>query len=355
MTETAQVTEGFDGNAALGREGVGGGSWSGHSRSGRVFDYLHPTSLLLHDAFNVDGCGADPWAPSCPHPDPDVCDFTTESGVRMGFDYACRPFFSGGCEAKEEAYVEPWSSAEFADDAGFEGRALIKPYAGLSLRASLYFPGALYAKAGPRAFLSLDLWGASKTCGDANGDSSQEYVQGLALDQDMGVELFAKIGVYDPISDSAALNALVDLVAPITLELHEPWIFHQAFTNLQHPGGSTAFQPMLVGSTEVIEDSLLALTARMRPCYPYEDDVEYRMRWSPSSLVSTSGDPAAGVLVGHVYPDPGNFTATLTAVGDAHGRVFGSANGDPLVTAVSRPVLVKAKPVVRTVPQLRLR
>jgi hypothetical protein len=361
-TESAQVTQGFDGNAALGREVVDGPAWGGQlGDPAKVFDWLHPTPalfkwvvfnigpvpvLLILDAPIEIGLDASLETPM-------LTNFTTESGVRLGFDYACS--FSGGCEAKEEAYVEPWSHVEFAGDAGFEGRALLRPYAGVSLRASLYFPGALYAKVGPRAFLNLDLWGASKTCGDANGDGSQEYVQGLALDSDMGIELIAKLGLYDPISDNAELNALIDLVAPLSFELYG-WTFHQAFRNLQHPGGSTAFQPMLVGSTEVVEDQPLALTARMRPCYPYTDDVEYRVRWSQSSIESADGAPAAGVGVDHVYPDPGNPSVTLTAVSDAHGRNFGSADGDPLVTAVQRPVLVKAKPIVKiSTPPIRLR
>jgi hypothetical protein len=272
---------------------------------------------------------------------PTLTNFAVRGGIRAGFDYACR--FGGNCEAKEAAYFEPWAEAGVSGDVGLEGRAFVKPYLGLSFRASLYWPGAIYAKVGPRAYMNFDLWGASKSCGDADGNGAAEYIQALALDTDAGVELMGEIGIYNPPTTG---SGLLDGLIPdsYAFPIGSPLNWHLNLVNLKSPDGK-GFQPMLAAPASIREDVTATLGARMRPCYPYIDNVEYLIRDGNGNQASITGAPQQTVTATTVWPNPGTYTATLEAVRDAHGRNFGTAIGTSLIRSVTRPVAVTPAPV----------
>ena len=198
--------------------------------------------------------------------------FEAEAELELGFDYACR--FGGSCTAKHPFYAEASFGSGVSGDAGLEGRAFVKPYAGMSLRASLYFPGAIYAKVGPRAYMNFELWGAAKFCGDADGNGQEEWVSALTLDHDAGIELIGEIGIYDIVTGIGVVDSALDLLPAYSFPIGDPINWHLGFTNLLNQDGK-AFQPMLFVPTSVQEDQSAALTARMRPCYPYADEMQY--------------------------------------------------------------------------------
>jgi|GEM_PF-6353959 len=271
---------------------------------------------------------------------PTVTNFAIEGGLRAGFDYRCR--FGASCVAEEPAHFEAWGEAEATGDVGLEGRAVVKPYLGIGLRASLYWPGAIYAKVVPRAFVNLELWGASKYCGDADGNGQEEFVNALTADLDAGVELVGEIGVYQPPTGEEWINDLIDFVAPVSFPIGDPLTWHLAYANLLAQDAG-AFQPMLVAPATVREDAPASFGARMRPCYPYGDDVDYAVQWGDGGFGSASGDPAASAGLSHTWANPGAYAVKLTAVGDAHGRVFDEAFGTPLRTTLTRTIAVQRR------------
>jgi hypothetical protein len=275
---------------------------------------------------------------------PTLTNFEAEGELSLGFDYACR--FGGGCTAKEPFHAEVSADGHVTGDIGLEGRAYVKPYAGLSLRLSLYFPGAIYAKVGPRASMNFDMWGASKACGDADGNGQQEWVSALTLDHDLGLELFGEIGIYDITTGIGAIDSALGIVPPYTFPLVDPWTWHLSFTNLLDNDGK-AFQPMLVAPASVREDVAATFGARMRPCYPYGSDMSYDVIWGDGSYAGVEGDPGQSAALSHTWANPGTYPVKVTAVEDAHGRVFDEAFGTPLVTSLTRSVAVQAAPVVK--------
>jgi len=278
---------------------------------------------------------------------PTLTNFEAEAELQLGFDYACR--FGAACTAKTPFYAEASFGSGVSGDAGLEGRAFVKPYAGMSLRASLYFPGAIYAKVGPRAYMNFELWGASKYCGDADGNGQEEWISALTLDHDAGIELIGEIGIYDITTGISAVDSALDLLPAIPFPIGEPINWHLGFTNLLNQDGK-AFQPMLVVPPSVQEDQSAALSARMRPCYPYKDEMQYSVAYADGTYGSAEGTPQANASAAHTWANPGTYPVTLSAEQDAHGRVFDEVFGTSLVTSLTRQVVVKAKPVIKTLP-----
>ena len=278
---------------------------------------------------------------------PTFTNFAAEAELSLGFDYACR--FGGSCTARHPFYAAASFDSGVSGDAGLEGRAFVKPYAGMSLRASLYFPGSIYAKVGPRAYMNFELWGAAKLCGDADGNGQEEWVSALTLDHDAGIELIGEIGIADILTGIGVVDSALDLLPAIPFPIGNPIDWHLGFTNLLNQDGK-AIQPMLVVPSSIQEDQPAALSARMRPCYPYADEMEYRLSYGDGTFGSAEGSPDANASAAHTWASPGTYSVRVTALSDAHGRVFDEAFGTPLVTSLTRPVVVNATPVVVRLP-----
>ncbi len=282
---------------------------------------------------------------------PTFTNFEAEAELTLGFDYACR--FGGSCTAKNPFYADASFGSGVSGDAGLEGRAFVKLYAGMSLRASLYFPGAIYAKVGPRAYMNFELWGAAKLCGDADGNGQEEWVSALTLDHDAGIELIGEIGIYDIVTGISVVDSTLGLLPAVPFPIGDPINWHLGFTNLLNQDGK-AFQPMLVVPTSVQEDQSAALSARMRPCYPYADEMQYGLDYGDGTHGgSAEGDPDENASAVHTWANPGSYSVRVTAQSDAHGRVFDEVFGTSLVTSLSRPVVVNATPVVVVKPPVK--
>jgi hypothetical protein len=276
---------------------------------------------------------------------PTLTNFEADGELSLGFDYSCR--FGGACVAHQPFGAEARSGTAVTGDLGAEGRAFVKPYAGISLRASLYFPGAVYAKVGPRAYMNFDFWGASKPCGDADGDGHAEWVQALTLDHDLGIELIGEVGIYDITTGIGVLDSALDLVPAVPFPIGQPLQWHLGFMNLLDHDGK-AFQPMLSVPADVKEDLPAVLGARMRPCYPYTDEVHYTLLFGDGKQGSAAGKPQQSVATTHTWSNSGTYTVQLTGVEDAHGRTFDLAFG-PLETTVKRSLVVKSATLVKQV------
>jgi hypothetical protein len=267
---------------------------------------------------------------------PTLTNFWVEGSASLGFDYSCR--FSGSCEAIEPFALTPVLDGHVDGDVGIEGRAFLKPYAGVNVRASLYLPGAIYAKAGPRAYANVELWGASKPCGDADGNSQAEWVNAMAVDGDVGLEALAEVGVFDV---ATGVDFIDDRLQSLdfSIPLAPPFNLHLFLETLSD--GADPFQPMLAAPASIQEDATATLGARMRPCYPWKDEIEYELAFGDGTpRAEIDGKPQESVSASHVWANPNSYPVHLTAVRDAHQR--------NLAGSVRRTVAVTPKPVLKT-------
>lgn len=187
------------------------------------------------------------------------------------------------------------------------GRIQPSVYAQAAVRAYLYDEKLAYAQLGIRPALQGDLWGYwGTTCGDADEDGSPETVKALTFDLDWQMFITSQTSVLgaDP-------------------KRHDD-IWH---TKRSHIGwwdlaGSTALRPILSGLATPPVNWMQPYSGRMRPCWPYTDNVNYQLAWEDGTTSSFTGPPGTPTSASHVWSKPGAKTLGLTAQRDAHGRVL---------------------------------
>lgn len=79
---------------------------------------------------------------------------------------------------------------------------------------------------------------------------------------------------------------------------------------------------MLGGSATPTSGLSQAYTAKMRPCWPYADNVNYRLAWGDNTNSTFSGVPQSLTSSSHTWSTTGPYALNLTALSDTHGRVF---------------------------------
>jgi hypothetical protein len=190
------------------------------------------------------------------------------------------------------------------------GRFQPSIYAQVAVRGYLYTEGVAYAQVGVRPYLRGDLWGYyGNNCGDANGDGIFETVDALTFDLDWQLYITAQADTF--------------LTSQWNSNLWTSPRWDIAFWDLLGGPGSRALTPMLSGPSVTAVNSSQPFGARMRPCYPYTDPVNYAMTWGDGSPVQNFSGPAASVTnVNHTYNSIGTPQLTLTAVSDSRGRNF---------------------------------
>lgn len=219
------------------------------------------------------------------------------------FDYSCT--FDGCSGSSNFTQTNPVSPQLITADAS--GRIKPNVWVQVAVRGYLESESIGYAQIGVRPYLRGDLWGYyGNNCGDADGDGLFETVRALTFDLDLQVYVTAETKLLwnNPRQWS-------DL-------WHTPQ-YHLAFWSL---ADSTALSPMLGGSSTATLGAVQSYTAKMRPCYPYPDTVNYRLVWGDGSSSSLHGSPQTGASANHAWSAPGTKTLTLTARGDMHGRTF---------------------------------
>ncbi|QRN97582.1 hypothetical protein JRI60_00355 [Archangium violaceum] len=188
------------------------------------------------------------------------------------------------------------------------GRIQPTLYAQLAIRGYLYDEGFAYAQVGVRPYLYGDLWGYyGNQCGDADGDGIFETVDALTFDLDWQVYVTAQADSF--------------LTSEKRWNLWNNSRGHLNFWDLLS-SGSRAVQPMLLGSATVPANVAQTYSARMRPCWPYGDTVNYQLGWGDGSTSYPSGAPASPVSVSHAWSSTGAKGLSLIARNDSHGRQF---------------------------------
>lgn len=241
------------------------------------------------------------------------------------FDYTCT---FDGCSGGN-TFIQNGGNGSPQWTAAITGRIQPTVWAQVALRAYLYGEWLAYAQVGVRPRLHGDLWGYyGNNCGDADGDGRFETVDALTfdLDWDLRITAQAKALWWDPRNwDLGGIERR-----------------HIGFWDLlEH---STALDPMLAGNTPVPAGTSQRYDARMRPCWPYGEDVTYDLNYGDGSNVGLAGNPRFWVSANKTWPAPGSQNLVLTAQRDAHGRILNSQTGRTIeVTAASRRGMTWAK------------
>ncbi|TXH72719.1 MAG: hypothetical protein E6Q88_05980 [Lysobacteraceae bacterium] len=256
--------------------------------------------------------------------------------IAGSFDYLCT---SDNCTGYNTLQT---TSQNVANPIGASMSGRIQPslYAEVAVRGFLYWEEIAYAQAGARGYLHGDLWGYyGNTCGDADQNGHYETVSALTFDLDWQIAVTAKADTF--------------FTKPWKKTLWKSKQWHIAFWDLVE---SSALTPMIDGPQTAVVNTGTSYNIRMRPCWPYGDNVDYAMDWGDGATSNHSGSPAPPawqpVVASHVWATTGPRTMQLTALRDAHGREFGKGrsttrqisvdNGAPLNLALEALALASS-------------
>jgi hypothetical protein len=206
--------------------------------------------------------------------------------------------------------------------AGISGRFQPNIYAQVAVRGYLYSEWLAYAQVGVRPYLRGDLWGYyGNNCGDANSDGYFETVDALTFDLDWQLYITAQADTF--------------LTHEWRSNLWSSPRWHVKFWDLLGGEGSTALSPMLSGPSVVPVNAAQNYGARMRPCWPYTESVDYTMDWGDGNPLTPLNGPAATVTNAvHTYTVLGTPTQSLVALRDAHGRNLNTSTTHPVQVAL---------------------
>ncbi|MGA8050667.1 MAG: hypothetical protein WCA09_10900, partial [Burkholderiales bacterium] len=190
--------------------------------------------------------------------------FLLNAPYKTAFDFKCD---GKACGLNAHNVPVPTTTHE---DAQLKGQVHVKPAIYVALQLDLDWD-ALSARAGPQPYL----WGEVRGCGEASasqstsGQSSAEQQYALAADLDWSVELRAEA----LIGGKKVAERLVKV--PGFQDRRHIW-----FGDLAPPGANNALTPSVVGAAQVAAGQAAAFAVKMRQCYPYGDQVQYRVSWT---------------------------------------------------------------------------
>ncbi len=227
------------------------------------------------------------------------------------FDYTC--FLDNGCIGWSN-FNQTGSPSTQTFTGSVSGHIKPSVYAQVGLRAYLYSEWLAYAQVGLRPYLHGDLWGYyGNNCGDADGDGYFETVDALTFDLDWQLRVTAQASVFG--------------TRPKRWTLVSGPYRHIAFWDLLSHGGSRALQPMLVAQSPVPVNTSQRYDAKMRPCWPYGDAVNYSLSWGDGTSAALSGAPQSFTSTYKTWPTQGPKPIALTALSDTHGRNLNATTG----------------------------
>lgn len=253
-----------------------------------------------------------------------------EVAVRLsanaGFELACT---KAGCSATRSGSHGLESLRQ--GSARLFAQATVTPWVRASIRGYLYDDRIVYAQVGVRESLPGTLWAyQGATCGDGDGDGVNEFVSGATLS--------AKAASF-------SVGGAVGLLGKTVWATEWPVFANEVnvFWDLV-PGGSSALKPILIQQPvrqDVVLRPLVEVTGRMRPCWPYADQVTFKLDWKDGTTSELSAAPATPWTQRHTYRYGGRNTVTLTAVRDSSPRTIGATTARVLAVPGVGPVLAE--------------
>lgn len=238
---------------------------------------------------------------------------TTEATIHAegSFDYTCT---RSSCSGTNTFGSDDFQFGEV--NAGLEARLKAQAWAEPMLGAEVWknpFVDILKGEVGLRGLVEADIWGYfGSTCGDADGDGTNETVKALAADLQWG---------YDVRYNYEILEHRVERTEPGPRYPLGWWDVLERIGQ----GKSTALQPMVLGPAEVPTATGQSYTFRMRPCYPYSEHVNFEVNgnWTGVKTIPEpqSTDPALNSsILSRVFNQPGIHQVTAVTVVDGKGR-----------------------------------
>ncbi|WP_224245739.1 hypothetical protein [Hyalangium gracile] len=187
------------------------------------------------------------------------------------------------------------------------GRVYPNVWVQVAVRAYLYDEWLAYAQIGVRPYLRGDLWGYyGNACGDADQNGANETVSALTFDLDWQLYLTGEARAFG--NSPTQWNNL--------------WSTPRRHIKFWDLIGSSALRPMTSGPASTTVGTSTAYSARMRPCWPYSDQMGYRFDWGDASTTTFNGAAHAWNASSHAWAAPGTKTLSLTAQSDTHGRTL---------------------------------
>lgn len=202
---------------------------------------------------------------------------------------------------------------------GLNARAKVNPWVQAGVKLELY-DGVADGQIAVRATLASDFWGYyGNTCGDANHDSINEWVEAATLDASVLVDLNASVSFFGA-NKNYSWNLLNE---------------HVAFVDLL--GHSTALDPIFYPDSAA--NYAANMRSEMRPCYPYGDTMHWRIDWADGSAPE-SFDAAPHTLAARPHTFRHNpilafqsFAPKLTAIADYRARAINGVATSPTLFA----------------------
>lgn len=183
--------------------------------------------------------------------------------------------------------------------------ATAKVWAKAAVKMEVYDDSLGKAEVSATAYVKGNLYGyAGNQCGDADGNGTNESFADLLFSLDAGYEI--KAGLGGLLLPDKEWKLLYDS-------------FHLGFWDLYtHSSGHNLLDPIVTGPSQADAGESVSYTVKTRPCYPYDDDVDFT--WSGPFSGGGSAAPKTGSVTASGLPAAGDHVVTFTRTGDDHGR-----------------------------------
>ncbi len=302
----------FDGHDTLAADVTYHDSWEQSwrlidSNIGHVSFWVGPIPVWIDFDFKLDvGAAVDVTATAS-------VTLSTNIDAHGGFDYTCD---AHGCTGSNSFQGGDFDLGDV--NSGVE--ATIKPqvWAEPLVGAEVWhnpFLTILRGEAGLRGEVDADIWGYyGSTCGDADGDGHNETVRALTADAGWGYDIVYNYEILGSLHQHTTTGP----------RYHLGWWDLLDRLGL---GQSTALQPMLLGPAVVPTHTPQSYTVRMRPCYPYPEQVNLALNgsWNGVPVIPEprSTDPARNsTVMRRGFQQPGEHQVVVTNTVDGNGRAI---------------------------------
>jgi hypothetical protein len=198
---------------------------------------------------------------------------------------------------------------------------------------------------GPRLSATLEMWGQSGPCGDANHDGVQEDTVGLTLDVNLPLlELYANYGLAYVPGLPDWLSGLAQSGVVLATLMNEHFTFYDLTHQVSTEGATRALSPIISGPTSPRVGVPSTYTVTMRPCYPYPDRVSGFIQWGDG----TTWNWVDGAPITRTWNAAGTYSVVATPWNDAHQRQF-DTRAEYQTTLAVTPVLDTLPPIISDV------
>jgi hypothetical protein len=227
---------------------------------------------------------------------------------------------SSGCDGSKNAShgFTPTGSPVF----GATGKVKVTPWIQGGIRVYIISEWLASAEVGVRAGVPAEVFGyAGNTCGDANNDGVNEWVSAATLDLGVDIDVVAKA------------KFVGDDYGPWTWNV---WDRHLAFWKI---AGGGVFNPIFYDQPSA-GTTVATMRGKMRPCWPYNDPVTFRITWNDGTTSMLTSHPDTLFSQPHDYGIFGNKMVRIDALSDSKGR---SINGTSTDSVYLFPILAPPK------------